>query len=61
MDGMQICRHNELRDLTAQMLKEVCHNVTVEPALQPVSGEVFQSRGSSTGEGTRLDIAADNF
>ena len=38
MGGMQNLRHNELRDLTAQMLRKVCHNVTVEPALQPVSG-----------------------
>ena len=43
------------------MLREVCHNVTVEPALQPVSEEVFQNRGSSTNEGARLDIAVDNF
>jgi hypothetical protein len=61
MGGMQIQRHNDLRDLTAQMLNEVCHNVTVEPVLQALSGESFQSRGATTDEGARLDIVADSF
>ena len=29
-----IC-HNEIRDLTAMLLSEVCHNVGIEPHLQP--------------------------
>jgi len=28
-------RHNDIRDLTANLLTEVCPNVTVEPDLQP--------------------------
>ena len=43
------------------MLREVCHNVTVEPTLQQLSGEVFQCRFTSTVVGARLDVAADDF
>ena len=37
--GLTFVRHNELRDLTATWLQEVCHDVAVEPPLQPLSGE----------------------
>ena len=33
--GFPTLRHNEVRDITADLLKEVCHNVDIEPALQP--------------------------
>ena len=39
--GFPIIRHNEIRDLTATLLTEVCHNVLVEPDLQPLTGEVL--------------------
>ena len=61
MGGLQTHRHNEIRDLTTDMLKEVCHNVSVEPSLQPLRGEHFENRSTSTDEGARLDIAADGF
>ena len=32
---------NEIRDLTAHLLTEVCHNVAVEPHLQPLTGETL--------------------
>ena len=35
--GFIISRHNERRDLTADLLIEVCNDVGVEPRLQPVS------------------------
>ena len=31
--GYPIVRHNEIRNLTANLLSEVCHNVTIEPTL----------------------------
>ena len=31
--------HNELRDITASLLTEVCHAMGTEPCLQPLSGE----------------------
>ena len=35
--GFLSIRHNELRDFTASLLKEVCHGVATEPSLQPAS------------------------
>ena len=32
-------RHNEVRDMTGSLLKEVCHGVSTEPHLQPLSGK----------------------
>ena len=54
-------RHNELRDLTAKALTEVCHNVGTEPQLQPLSGEILLLRSANREDGARLDIVADNF
>jgi len=34
--GFPTIRHNELRDMTANLLTEVCHNVATEPHLQPL-------------------------
>lgn len=36
-----ILRHNELRDLEAEMLNIVCHDVDIEPVLQDVTGETL--------------------
>lgn len=54
-------RHNDIRDLSASLLKDVCPNVCTEPLLQPLSGESFRLRSTSTDEGARLDISADGF
>ena len=37
--GFPILRHNEVRDVTANLMSEVCHDVRTEPDLQPLSGE----------------------
>ena len=34
-----IQRHNEIRDLQAELLDMICYDVQVEPALQPITGE----------------------
>ena len=41
--GFMIQRHNELRDFTASLLTEVCHNVAIEPMLQPLRGDLSSS------------------
>ena len=46
MGGFPSIRHNEIRNLTATLLTEVCNDVCIEPELQ---------------EGARLDIAANGF
>ena len=39
--GFPSIRHNEIRDLTAKLLTEVCNDVCTEPDLQPLTGEVL--------------------
>ena len=56
--GLPTVRHNEIRDLLASCMAEVCVDVVKEPVLQPLSGEVFQRRSTSTDSGSRLDIRA---
>lgn len=59
--GFPSIRHNELRDITAGFLSEICHNVGTEPPLQPLSGEQLTYRTANREDGARLDIAADDF
>ena len=42
-------------------LTEVCPNVAIEPALQPLSGETFPLRSANVDDGARLDVKAQNF
>ena len=62
MGGFPSIRHNEIRDLTANLMTEVCHNVSIEPQLQPITDETFRSAmTANTADGARSDIAADGF
>ena len=53
--------HNEMRDLTANLLSEVCHSVSTEPHLQPISGETSTERSANVEDGARPDILANGF
>jgi len=59
--GFSTACHNEVRDLLTSLLTEVCSDVAVEPALQPITGETFQRRSTSTDNGARLDIRVRGF
>ena len=41
MGGFPAVRHNDVRDITASLLSEVCHGVTTEPQLQQLSGKTM--------------------
>ena len=56
--GFPSLRHNEIRDVTADLIRQVAHSVSVEPPLQPLSGEQFSLRSASLEDNARLDIAA---
>ena len=58
--GFVIQRHNELRDLQAEMLRMVCNGVETEPVLQDITGEEL-NRGANTAPDARLDIVARGF
>ena len=55
-------RHNELRDLEAELLNIVYSDVQVEPVLhiQDISGEQLNG-GSNRASDARLDIRARGF
>ena len=59
--GFPAVRHNEVRDITASLLTEVCHGVTTEPHLQSLSGETLSHRSAITEDGARLDVAMYGF
>ena len=51
-------RHNEIRDVTADLLSEVCHHVGTEPCLQEITEEQLTHRTANK-DGARLDIVAE--
>ena len=53
-------RHNELRDVLADLLREVCTDVATEPQLQRLSGEQLPASANTQDE-ARLDIRAKGF
>ena len=59
--GFPSLRHNEIRDITAGLLTEVCSNVEIEPSLQPLSGERFTYGSANVQDDARLDIKARGF
>ena len=56
--GFAIQRHNELRDLEAELLSTVCSKV--EPVLQDINGEQL-NRGANITRDARLNIHARGF
>ena len=55
-----IC-HNEVRDLTASLLSEVCCDVGVEPTLQRLDCEHLHYATANREDGARLDVDARDF
>ena len=58
--GFHTLRHKEIRDLLAGLFREVCHDVSVDPCLQPLTGEQFPASTNKSDE-ARLDIRARGF
>ena len=58
--GFLVQRHNELRDLEAELLNLVRKDVETEPVLQDITGEVL-GRGANTSLKARVDIHARGF
>ena len=56
-----IIRHNDVRDLTAKLLSEVCHDVQIEPHLQPLTGEFLRYKSAVLEDDTRVDIRTTSF
>ena len=54
-------RHDESRDLLVATIGEVAHDVSIEPALTPTSGEPLPPNYANTTDDARVDIAARGF
>ena len=59
--GFLSIRHNDLRDLTARILSEVCKDTEIESKLLPLSGENLNGRTTNGSNEARLDIGARDF
>ena len=51
-------RHSELRNIEAELLNEVCNDVTIEPPLLPLTGEKINGNQAPD---ARLDVSARSF
>ena len=58
LGGFLTIRYNEVRDLTAHLLKRAAYQVAVEPHLQPLTGEQLHYRTAIADDQARLDVVA---
>ena len=59
--GFVSIRHNEVRDITTQLLKEVCSDVKKEPPLIGLTGELMSEQTAVLSKEAHLDISARGF
>ena len=57
--GFPSLRHNEICDITASLLTEVCSDVRIEPDLQPVTSNQLNGASANSQDGARLDVSAN--
>ena len=58
--GFINCRHDKLRNFEANLLKQVCKDVQIEPMLQPTEGHRL-GPSANTSNDARLDVRAKGF
>ena len=58
LGGFPTIRHNETRDLLADVMTEACNSVAIEPTLTPAEGRAFTCRSTTTDNNARVDIVA---
>ena len=59
--GFISLRHNQIRYLTANLLKIICHDVLIKPILQQLTGESLHERTANIIDEARVDVAAGEF
>ena len=59
--GFITLRHNHLHNITANLIDQVCHDSRVEPLLQTLTGETFDSKSTNARDEARLEISARGF
>ena len=50
-------QHNQVRDTIANVMKEICHDVQVEPHLIPIEGGSLINSNAITEDNARLDVS----
>ena len=55
--GFVSIRHNELKDLSGDLLAEVCNDVKIEPQLTSLTGERLSHKSSNKNDDARLDVS----
>ena len=50
-------RHNQIRNITAKFLKDICSDFYVEPELRQLSGDQFEARTINKYDDARLNIS----
>ena len=55
--GYVIMRHNQIRDLEAELMKEVCKDVKIEPELLPLDTDRINT--GNTADKARLDVSGN--
>ena len=53
--------HDKVRDVTAEMLSEICRDVRLEPTLIPTTERNFTLQTTNTTDDARLDVSARGF
>ena len=59
--GFVVQRHNEIRDVTVELMAEMCKDDEVEPQLIKFNGEEMVHKSAKTNDHVRIDIAARCF
>ena len=59
--GYTHLRDNEIKDVFANLMDDVCHDVQIEPKLQSLDGEIFSSNSTTTDDDARLEIKANGL
>ena len=59
--GFVSIRYNDLRDLTAIIVSEICKDTETAPKFLPLSGEEIYGRTTNRSNKARLDIRARGF
>jgi len=59
--SLMFMRHNELRDITAELLAKVCSDVAIESPLQSLSGKRLTTQTANCQDDARADIHASGF
>ena len=59
--GLTHLQHNEIIDVFANLMDDVCHDVQIEQKLQSLDGEIFSSNSTTTDDDAQLDIKTNGL